>query len=94
MAPAQLVREIVTVARDGSKTANCGSFTVPVYTTAVYRAVRRVRDGVETWRRVSSVRCHSTSGKGVSGAMTRRAQEYAQETGREFAEGIRHGDLA
>lgn len=83
--------QIITVARDGSRTAKSGRFSIPIYTTAIYTAMCGRRDGVMTWRRTGSVGHHSTSGRVISGAMLTRAREYAATTGREFLAGVRHG---
>lgn len=83
-------REIVTVGRYGSRTA--GKYNV-LYTTKVYRAVRRQRDGAVTWRLVSELRAHKTSGKGITGPMRQRARAYAAERGLEFEAGIIYGEV-
>lgn len=82
--------EVVTVARYGCATAKAGRFSYPIYCTAVYRAVRRVRDGVLTWRRVGSYR-DATAGRGITGPMIRRAEEAAAERGVPYVPGVRHG---
>jgi hypothetical protein len=87
--------EIVTVARDGTRTAGVRGtrMSFSIYCTAIYRAVRRERDGVLTWRRVGSLR-DGTAGRGVTGPMRERAERYATQTGRRFEYGIRHGMTA
>lgn len=46
---------VCTVARDGSRMANCGGgHHKPIWTGAIYEAVPRTRDGVLTWRRIGS----------------------------------------
>lgn len=86
-------RKVVTVARDGAKTAKRGKFSFPVYTTAVYISCRRQRDGKLTWRLSERIASHSTSGH-LSGAMVARAKGYARYHGLEFLPNIRHGQSA
>ena len=45
---------VCTVARDGQRTARVNHWTVPIWTGAIYEAMRRKRDGLLTWRRVGS----------------------------------------
>lgn len=82
--------EVVTVARDGARTTG-GSFARPIYCTAIYRAKRRLSDGVLTWRRVGSAN-DATSGNGVTGPMIARAKNVADTRGLEYKKGVRHGD--
>lgn len=82
--------EIVTVARDGARMAKSGPYHLPIYCTAIYRAVARKRDGVLTWRRVGSLN-DGTSGRGVTGPMDRRARAYAASTGRTYRCDVSHG---
>lgn len=83
-------REIVTVGRYGSRTAGAHVF---LYTTKVYRAVRRRRDGAITWRLASELRGHKTAGKGITGPMRARALAFAIERGLPFADGVTYGQV-
>jgi hypothetical protein len=57
---------VVTVARDGSRTARTPAGGVPLWTTAVYRAEAR-RDGVLTWRLLRRVKLPRDRGQWESG---------------------------
>lgn len=82
--------ECVTVARDGSNMAGTGGgYSVPIWCSAIYRAVRRA-DGLLTWRRVGDYR-DSTSGRSISGPMVERAEARARERGCDYIERVRHG---
>lgn len=85
--------EVVTVARDGANTANCGNgISRPIYCTAIYRAERRHRDGRLTWRRVGSFR-DGTAGIAITDPMVGRAKARAAERGVPFVAGVRHGTV-
>lgn len=84
--------EIITVARDGSRMTG-GPVSRPIFCTAIYRAVPRVKDGVITYRRVGSLR-DGTSGNGVTGPMIARAKAAAAERGVPFIPNVRYGDRA
>lgn len=85
--------KIVTVARDGGRTANVGRMSFPIYVTAVYVAKARLKDGKLTWRRLSSVG-DSTSGMRPTAPMVRAAKEYEAAVGLSYEDGIRHGSAA
>ena len=82
--------QMVVVGRDGADADRHGN---GIYTTKVYEAVRRQRDKVLTWRLVRSLAGHRTAGKGVTGPMTRRAEEYAASLGLPVATHITHGRI-
>jgi hypothetical protein len=65
--------------------------TVPIFCTAVYRAVPRKADGVLTWRRAGSYR-DSTAGHGITSRMVLRAHARAEERGVAYVSGVRHGE--
>lgn len=70
---------IITVARDGARMARVSRrISVPIFTTAIYEAVARRRDGVLTWRRVGSLGI-ATAGRGVTQPMINRAKRYAAQ---------------
>jgi hypothetical protein len=79
---------IVVVGRDGASHDRHGN---GIYATKVYEAAPRKRDGLMTWRLVRSVSAHRTAGKGVTGPMIRRAEEFAAANGLPFAVHITHG---
>ena len=81
--------QIVVVGRDGADHYSHGG----IYTTKVYEAIRRQRDGRLTWRLVRSIRSHRTAGKTVTGPMIRRAEEYAESLGLPVATHITHGTV-
>lgn len=81
---------IVVVGRDGADHDRHGH---GIYTTKVYEAVRRRRDGRLTWRLSYSVPMHRTAGKAVTGPMTRRAEAYAAERGLPTADHVTHGTV-
>lgn len=89
----QLTQEgdrMVVVGRDGADHDNHGN---GIYTTKVYEAARRKRDGMLTWRLSYSLAGHRTSGKTVTGPMIRRAEEYAASVGLPVATHITHGTV-
>lgn len=83
---------VVTVARDGTRCANTGQHSYPIWVTAIYEARARQSDGTITWRRVDSLGV-GTSGYGVTGPMRDAAVAVAAERGLECRAGIRHGDV-
>lgn len=80
---------VITVARDGSDHDGHGN---GIYVSAVYRAERRVKDGVLTWRRVGAYR-DRTAGKRITGPMEARARARAKERGVEYRPYVRHGHV-
>lgn len=76
---------VVTVARDGSRTAG----RYPIFITSEYTAAPR-GDGNWTWRRTASYG-QTTSGRAPTGPMIARAQSYADQQGIPYLPGIRHG---
>lgn len=85
---------VVTVGRDGAKTANTGgSYSVAVWTTKVYIATPRKRDGALVWRLIRSVPADSTSGRAVSGPMEARARSWAEAHGLEYVDDVRAWQL-
>jgi hypothetical protein len=85
----------VTVARAGADLATFagGRYKVGIYTTAVYVARRRQRDGVLTWRRQGGYKADRTSGFGITPPMRQLAKERAVERGCKYVEGVRHGQV-
>lgn len=81
---------IVVVGRDGADHDNYGN---GIYTTKVYEAGRRQRDGRLTWRLAYAVRMHRTAGKKVTQPMIDRAAAYAAEHGLPVAAHITHGTV-
>ncbi len=83
---------VVTVARDGQKMAKCSRlWSVPIYCTAIYTAVRR-RDGLLTWRRTGSY-SDGTAGRRPTGPMIDRATARAEELGVPFVSSVGHGNV-
>ena len=82
--------KVVTVARDGAKSARVGRLSFPVWVIAVYESKPRVRDGVVTWRRIQSIG-QSKSGKHPSNKLISEAEAYAEAVDLRFESGIRHG---
>lgn len=79
---------VVTVGRDGARTAGHGN---AIYVTAIYTATRRLSDGALTWRRTGQVSSHTTAGKKITRPMIDRAETYAASAGLQYLAGIRHG---
>lgn len=85
---------VVTVGRFGANVAGTGNgHSVSVWTTKVYRAERRSRDGVLTWRLVSQLRSHSTAGREISGPMVARAKAEAADRGLPYVSSVTHGEM-
>jgi hypothetical protein len=80
--------EIVTVGRDGADTAGHGNV---IYTTKIYRAVRRKDNGILVWRLSHSAPGHRTAGKKITQPMIGRAKGRAEEMGVEFVAHVTHG---
>lgn len=79
--------EVVTVGRDGSRTASRGQYMWLLFCTKVYRAVRRKKDGVLTWRVFSRFN-DSTAGSDITGRMIDRAKAAGERTGRPYLPGV------
>lgn len=84
---------VVTVGRYGSATANTGKFSYAIWTTKIYRAERRKRDGVLTWRLHAMLRSHATAGREITGPMIARARAEAEDRGCGYVSGCLQNEV-
>lgn len=92
---------VTTIARDGSRMANCGNgIRRPIWTVATYVARRRTRDSVLTWRRDDTLTddalayVPTRSGATPSTLFVAEVMAIAAQAGVTFVAHCRHGDLA
>jgi len=76
--------EVLTWGRDGQRCANFRRggtrFSMPIWIGKTYRAVRRQRDGVLTWRLVGT-HGPSLSGRSAAAGVVQHVAELANATG-------------